>query len=121
MSYETAVDEVGDGVYRLSTWIEPAGLVLSPAYDLCPQGRLGESAAQAMAFTRDGGRDARLSLLTAASHEYHLDAKEAQAIIDAQVAVIRDEWDDACDQAELTAAQRAAFLGRQFLNPYAFS
>lgn len=101
--------------------VEPAGLVLSPAYDVCPQGRLGETAAQAMAFTRDGGRDARLSLLAAASHEYHLDAKEAQAIIDAQVAVIRDEWDDACDQAELTSAQRDAFLGRQFLNPHAFS
>ena len=101
--------------------VESAGLVLSPAYDLCPQGRLGESAAQAMAFTRDGGRDARLSLLMAASHEYHLEGIEAQAIIDAQVAVIRDEWDDACDQAELTAAQRAAFLGRQFLNPYAFT
>ncbi|HMQ26408.1 MAG TPA: HipA domain-containing protein, partial [Acidimicrobiales bacterium] len=35
--------------------VEPAGLVLSPAYDVCPQGRLGETAAQAMAFTRDGG------------------------------------------------------------------
>ena len=26
---ETKVDEVADGVYRLSTWIEPAGLVFN--------------------------------------------------------------------------------------------
>ena len=29
MAYETKVDEVGDGVYRLSTWLEQAGLVFN--------------------------------------------------------------------------------------------
>ena len=29
MGYDTKVDEVGDGVYRLSTWLEPAGLVFN--------------------------------------------------------------------------------------------
>lgn len=101
--------------------VEPEGLVLSPAYDLCPQGRVGETATQAMAFTRDGDRDARLSILVDAAHEYHLEVDEARAIVDRQATVIREEWDEVCDLAELTESQRDGFLGRQFLNPHAFS
>ena len=74
-----------------------------------------------MAFTRDGGRDARLALLVEAAAEYHLDEFEAQDIVDNQVAAIRDEWNEVCDLAELTESQRDAFLGRQFLNPHAFA
>lgn len=29
MSYDTTVDEVGDGIYRLSTWLDQAGLVFN--------------------------------------------------------------------------------------------
>lgn len=121
ISFNILCGNTDDHARNHAALIEDDGLVLSPAYDLCPQGRLGETAAQAMAFTRDGGRDARLSLLVGAAREYHLDAAEAQDIVDTQVAVIRDQWVDVCDEAELTASQRDAFLGRQFLNPHAFS
>lgn len=99
-------------------------LELTPAYDICPQGRAGEAAAQAMAFTRPddaqpGERDARISLLVAAAAEYHLDAAEARAIAEHQTDVINTEWDAVCDLAELTDAQRRGFLGTQFLNPHA--
>jgi len=33
---------------------------------------------------------------------------------------IRSGWDDACDQARLTAAERSTLWGREFLNPYIF-
>ena len=100
--------------------IDPAGLTLSPAYDICPQARTGREARQAMAFTADGGRTARVADLVAAAAIYHLDATDAQAIVDHQATVIRDGWDEECDAAELTASQRAAFMHRQFLNPGAF-
>ena len=41
-------------------------------------------------------------------------------IVTHQADTIRGNWDDVCDAAELTADQRAAFMGRQFLNPHAF-
>lgn len=100
--------------------IDRAGLRLSPAYDICPQARIGSEARQAMAFAAGGGRNARIAELVGAAAIYHLDSNEARTIVDHQVAVIRAEWEDVCDAAELTAPQRSAFLHRQFLNPSVF-
>ena len=90
------------------------------AFDLCPRARSGESARQAMAFTSAGERDARVGLLVDSAAVYHLDTAEAQDIVDEQVSVIRETWDEVCDAAELTSVQRAGFLGHQILNPHAF-
>jgi serine/threonine-protein kinase HipA len=95
-------------------------LELTPAYDICPQARSGQTAEQAMAFDEAGNRDARLSLLVDASHLYLLDGHEARDIIDAQAATIREQWDDVCDAAKLTTMERKSLWGRQFLNPHAF-
>ncbi|MGB3411092.1 MAG: HipA domain-containing protein [Microthrixaceae bacterium] len=100
-------------------------MTLTPAYDICPQAR-GREARQAMAFTRavEGTpalRDSRIELLVAAANEYHLEVRSAKEIVEGQVEVIRTNWGDVCDQAELTSEQRTAFMGTQFLNGYAFS
>jgi len=100
-------------------------LSLTPAYDICPQAR-GTEARQAMAFGRGtdgraGAREARVGLLVSSAGEYHLVAKDARAIVDHQIAVIRSNWDDVCEAAELTAGQRDAFMETQFLNDYASS
>ena len=100
--------------------IDPAGLMLSPAFDICPQARTGRDAHQAMAFASDGGRAAHVGDLVAAAAVYHLDRVDAQAIVEHQVAVIHGGWDEVCDTAELTDSQRAAFMQRQFLNPGVF-
>ena len=100
--------------------IDPAGLTLSPAYDICPQARTGREASQAMAFTAEGCRTARVADLVAAAAIYHLDTTDARAIVEHQTTVIYQGWDEVCDAAELTTSQRAAFMHRQFLNPSAF-
>ena len=96
------------------------GLVLSPAYDICPQARTGSHADQAMAYGPNGERGARVSSLIDAAAVYHLDTAEARDIVDEQVHTIRDGWDEVCDEAHLTAEQRSTFLGRQFLSPTVF-
>lgn len=103
-----------------AAFVVPAGLELTPAYDICPQARSGEVASQAMAFGPDGERDARLGALVDAAAGYHLDESAAREIVDHQVEVMRDQWADVCDLARLTAVERDALLGRQFLNPHAF-
>lgn len=99
-------------------------LELTPAYDICPQARTGETATQAMAFSRadstqPGERDSRIALLVGACAEYHLDRAEAREIVDRQIEVIRTSWDEVSDLAELTEPQRQAFMGTQFLNRHA--
>jgi len=103
-----------------AAFVRPDGLGLTPAYDLCPQGRTGQVANQAMAFTRTGDRDSRTRLLIDAADVYHLERRDAEDIVAGQVAAVNDEWDEVCDLAELTAVQRDGFLHHQFLNPHAF-
>ena len=96
------------------------GLELTPAYDICPQARTGGETNQAMAYGREGQRVSRIASLIGAAEVYHLDTVAARAIVDAQIQVIRETWDEVCDEAHLTALQRSTFSGRQFLNPSAF-
>ena len=94
-------------------------LTLTPAYDVCPQTRVGEEAAQAMAYGDDGDRLSQVARCIAHASIYHLTGRQARDIVDHQIAVIHDEWGSVCDRAELTAADRNRLWGRQFLNPYA--
>ncbi|CAN5562354.1 HipA domain-containing protein [soil metagenome] len=94
-------------------------LELTPAYDICPQARSGETAEQAMAFDRHHSRDSRVSLLIGAAGSYLLDQRVAEDIVQAQIETITEEWDDACEAAQLTDLEQSRFWGRQFLNPHA--
>lgn len=92
-------------------------LTLTPAYDLCPQPRSGDTAYQAMAIDRSGRRAARLRVCREAAGLYHLSDAEAADIIEAQRTIIGEAWPDAAERAELTAADRALLWRRQILNP----
>ena len=77
-------------------------LELTPAYDICPSPRSGETAEQAMAFDEHGTHDSRIELLVNAAELYLLDRGEAREIVKAQEATIREEWVDASEAAMLT-------------------
>lgn len=93
-------------------------LVLTPAYDICPQLRRGE-AAQLMAIGRDGWRMSQVAGCVERAGVYQLSEAEAREIVDNQIETIEGQWDEVCDLAELAEGARAGFRGRQFLNPYA--
>jgi len=93
-------------------------LELTPAYDLCPQPRSGEEAAQAMAIGREGQRASQLQVCLDSAAVYHLDRAEAGAIIDHQLTVITEQWEKAADAAQLTEVERRQLWGRQILNPF---
>lgn len=93
-------------------------LTLTPAYDICPYQRLGETE-QVMAIGEDGWRYSQVAGCVARAATYHLSSDEAQAIVENQLSVIKEHWDAVCDEAELTQAQRDDLWGKQFLNPFA--
>ena len=92
-------------------------LTLTPAYDICPQGRSGNEATQAM-LIKGQNRMSTLATCLMAAPDFHLNEAEALAIMDAQIATIADYWDAVCDEAALTEVDRKLFAGRQFLNPF---
>jgi serine/threonine-protein kinase HipA len=93
-------------------------LTLTPAYDICPQGRTGNEATQAMLIKGDG-RASALATCLAAAPDYHLKETEAAALIEHQITTIAGHWQEVCEESELTPVDRKLFAGRQFLNSYA--
>jgi len=92
-------------------------LELTPAYDICPQGRTGNEATQAMLISGEN-RMSQLSNCLAAAHNFLLSSEEAQEIIERQISVIEENWASVCDEANLNQTDRALFWKRQFLNPF---
>jgi len=95
-------------------------LRLTPAYDICPQGRTGREASQAMLIVA-GDRSSRLSSCLDAAGNFHLSRKQAIGIAASQLGSIIDHWHETCDEARLGETDRTLLWGRQFLNPYAFA
>lgn len=96
-------------------------LTLTPAYDICPQRRGGGEQAQAMIIGDDADRWKRSQVAGCVRRAplYQLPESEARAIVDHQIDVIREHWDEVCDAASMTQVQRQSLWGRQFLHPYA--
>ncbi|MFT4034598.1 MAG: HipA domain-containing protein [Patulibacter sp.] len=94
-------------------------LTLTPAYDLCPQLRLGGEASQGMQIGRDGFRLSSLSGCVTRSAEYGLTPAEAREIVDHQIDVIERSFDEVCDEAQLARADRQTLRERAILLPYA--
>lgn len=115
--FNICVSNTDDHARNHAAFWDGEQLTLTPAYDVCPQLRSGESAAQAMAITRDGRRESRFATCVAAAEIYHLTRSQAADIIEHQVTVITEQWRDAADAAQLTEADRAQLWGRQILNP----
>lgn len=95
-------------------------LSLTPAYDICPQGRAGQEASQAMLITEDN-RMSRIATCLDAAHQFLLSEQEALEIVETQLRCIGQNWSLVCDEAALSLTERNFFWGRQFLNPYAFT
>ena len=93
-------------------------LTLTPAYDICPQGRTGSEATQAM-LIKGESRASTLATLLAAAPDYHLKEAQAAALIEQQIITIAKLWHEICDEADLSPVDRKLFAGRQFLNSYA--
>ena len=116
--FNICIGNIDDHARNHAAFWDGSALTLTPAYDLCPQPRSGTQANQAMAIGRDGQRESRLAVCREASETYLLTPAEADEIIDAQVTIINDEWDEAADAARLTTQDKQLLWKRQILNPY---
>ncbi|KEO60018.1 phosphatidylinositol kinase [Thioclava indica] len=92
-------------------------LTLTPAYDICPQGRTGNEATQAM-LIKGQNRMSTLQSCLSVAPDFLLTEDDAETIIEDQITVIAGEWGAICDDVRLTEIDKNLFAGRQFLNPY---
>lgn len=94
-------------------------LSLTPAYDICPQMRHGGEATQAMMIV-GSDKSSKLTTCLTASNNFLLSKEEAKAIIENQIATIKNNWEEVCKEAELSTIDNSLFKKRIFLNDYAF-
>lgn len=94
-------------------------LTLTPAYDICPQGRTGNEASQAMKIS-GGNNLSKLNVCLEAAHHFMLSQEEAKKIFQQIESAIREHWDGVCAEAQLSEVDKNLLWGRQFLNPFSF-
>lgn len=92
-------------------------LTLSPAYDICPQGRAGNEATQAM-LIHGQDRRSQLAVCRAAARNFLLSEAAADDIFVEIADAIRAAWPTVCEEAALGAAERRQMWGRQVFNPF---
>lgn len=92
-------------------------LTMTPAYDICPQGRTGNMASQAMRIS-GGNNLSQLRTCLETAHNFFLSEEEAREIFAALTTAIEQNWDAVCSTAELNEVDKKLLWNRQFLNPY---
>lgn len=95
-------------------------LTLTPAYDLCPQGRTGNEASQAMLISGNNNLS-QLKTCLETAHNFLLSKEQALTIFATQISIIEQHWQAICDEAELSTIDRKLLWGRQFLNPFSIN
>ncbi|MBN8870255.1 MAG: type II toxin-antitoxin system HipA family toxin [Solirubrobacterales bacterium] len=117
LTFNILVGNTDDHARNHSAFWDGAELSLTPAYDICPQLRSGGEQSQAMIIGEDGFRLSQIAGCVERAGQWQLSDSEARAIVDHQVATIREEFDQVADMAGATEVERRNFRERQFLNP----
>jgi len=120
VAFNIAISNNDDHLRNHAAFWDGHRLGLTPAYDLSPGTRSGDTMFQAIAYGRDGQRESRLATLISVAADYGLTAREARSVVEHVVETMDAEWDEACDTARLTRAESASLHRRQFLHRSVF-
>ncbi len=120
MLFNVLCGNTDDHARNHSAYWDGRELRLTPAYDICPQGRSGGETSQAMLITGDQ-RASRIATCLSAAPQFLLSNDQASSIVRHQVQTIRDRWAAICSEAKLSDVDRNLLWRRQFLNAYAFT
>ena len=105
MIFNTLVGNTDDHARNHAAFWDGERLILIPAYDICPQLRVGREASQAMRI-HSRERRSQLSLCLASAHKFLLAEHQALEIMEQQMVVIKSNWRSVCEQAELSDADQ---------------
>lgn len=119
LMFNILVGNTDDHARNHAAFWDGHALSLTPAYDICPQGRAGNEATQAMLITGDDRMSRIMSAVDAAA-QFQLSREQALEIARLQIEVIKTRYGDVCDEAGLSQVDRALLWRRQILNPFAF-
>lgn len=117
IAFNIAISNSDDHARNHAAFWDGSHLRLTPAYDLAPGPRSGQTATQAMAYGPGGEKGSNFAALLDVCHVYDLDRHQARDVIDRIIDTVESDFHDAADMNRMTKADRARMKGRQFLNP----
>ncbi|MCH7742620.1 MAG: type II toxin-antitoxin system HipA family toxin [Proteobacteria bacterium] len=119
LTFNILVGNTDDHARNHAAFWDGKMLSLTPAYDICPQGRTGNETSQAMLISGNN-RMSHLSTCLETAHNFLLSREESIEIFESQIGTIRENWVSVCEEANLNDTDRKFLWRRQFLNPFAF-
>lgn len=117
VAFNIAISNTDDHLRNHAALWDGQSLRLTPAYDLSPMMRSGDTASQAIAYGRDGERESSFAGLIDTCSAYGMSRNEAIESVDQLRGSINDNWKDAADFARLSNFDRKLLYGRQILHP----
>jgi serine/threonine-protein kinase HipA len=118
--FNIAVGNTDDHARNHAALWDGRHLVLSPAYDLCPQRRIGREASQAMGLGGTRGNLSTFANACSISGVFLIEPARARRIAEEIIDGVREGWLPACKEAGVSATERAKLEGTALLNPFAF-
>jgi serine/threonine-protein kinase HipA len=116
--FNVAIGNTDDHARNHAAFWDGDQLELTPAYDLTPQIRSGETASQALFIDRAGSRDSSFLTCLNAAGIYGLSRKEARDVIDLQIDTIETQWDEVVEMVGLDVNDESMLRHRSVLNPF---
>ena len=120
IAFNIAVSNSDDHLRNHAAFWDGGHLQLTPAYDISPMPRSGETSTQALGITdKHAERDSSFALLIESSHHYGLSARAGREIVFEVVEAIHETWGEACAHGEISQLEARRMWGSQILNPRA--
>lgn len=120
LAFNILIGNNDDHARNHSAFWDGKHLDLTPAYDLCPQPRLGFESTQAMAINGSYGNASKLSNIITTADQYHLTKEQALVVHADLIDGIKNKWQQVCDEGELSKLESDQLWGKSVFNPFAF-
>jgi Uncharacterized protein related to capsule biosynthesis enzymes len=120
LAFNILIGNNDDHARNHSAFWDGKNLELTPAYDLCPQPRIGRQSTQAMAINGIDGNSSRLVNILTIADKFQLSNSEAKSINEDLIQSIRDNWEQVCDEGNLTKLEQSQLWGKSIFNPFVF-
>lgn len=116
--FNILIGNTDDHARNHAAFWDGASLELTPAYDICPQQRIGQEATQAMALEGVQGNFSTVSNAISICERFLLSKQQAQEIVQYQIETIKKHWDLLCDEAGMKTRDRDLLFGSTVLSDF---
>jgi serine/threonine-protein kinase HipA len=119
MIFNILIGNTDDHARNHSFFWDGVHYTLTPAYDICPMLRAGQTAYQAMIIGRDG-RESTIRNAVSRPEQFNLTLAEATIMKEEIAEIIKGRWDEAADLAGLTDHESKMLKQATILSPACF-